>query len=268
MFLWIEWAGKGCVASVNGCEKIRKISPGPPAYLPFWYSKGRVGHNAVAKSPSSLRASRFSICNMSELPNAKRGSPSKASLEVAQMLLHQQESDRGCVIFGTASLEDELESLLRAYSRKDPPTVKEVVDPLFKGYGPLSTFSGKIQVAYALGLISPHVYKTLNLIRRLRNSFAHEKAAVSFQSPKYISLFRAVLNSAPPVSSDQRLNDFLPEDFGDDDRVPEMGSTTKKQLRDRLAFALCVAKTIGRISAMAMTAEGRREAVQSLREGV
>ena len=34
--------------------------------------------------------------------------------EIAMMLLEQQESDRGCVIFGAAMLEDELESLLRA----------------------------------------------------------------------------------------------------------------------------------------------------------
>ena len=46
-------------------------------------------------------------------------SPSKEAVEVAKMFMEQQESDRGCVIFGAAMLEDELELLIRAYCRAD-----------------------------------------------------------------------------------------------------------------------------------------------------
>jgi len=154
--------------------------------------------------------------------------------EVARMLLEQQESDRGCVIFCAAMLEDELESLLRANCLKAANVVKKVVDPLFQGYAPLSTFSAKIQVSYALGLIPEHVYKPLNLIRKLRNDFAHEKSAVSFQSAKYRDQLREILGSSK-ASQD------------DDEKIPQMGRTTKKQFVERLAFCLCVVGLVSRI---------------------
>ena len=105
--------------------------------------------------------------------------------QVTRMLLEQQESDRGCVIFSAAMLEKELESLLREYCRKDSASVKKIVDPLFQVYAPFSTLSAKIQICYALGFIHVDLYKSLKLIRKLRNDFAHEKTPVSFQSPKY-----------------------------------------------------------------------------------
>jgi len=73
--------------------------------------------------------------------------PNERDHEFAKMLLEQQESDRGCVIFGAAHLEDDLEALLRAYCLKDANAVKKIVDPLFRVYAPFSTFSAKIQVS-------------------------------------------------------------------------------------------------------------------------
>lgn len=43
----------------------------------------------------------------------------------AQALI--QESDRGCVIVGAAFLEDQLEALLRALSRDDDESIKQVI---------------------------------------------------------------------------------------------------------------------------------------------
>jgi len=79
------------------------------------------------------------------------------------MLVHKPESDRGCVIFCAAWLEDELELLIRACCRKEPHIVKTIVNPLFKGYAPLSTFSAKIEVCYAMGLISKQLYRAFEL---------------------------------------------------------------------------------------------------------
>src|SRR5215471_6177486 len=71
---------------------------------------------------------------------------------VAETLL--KESDRGCAIFGAAILHDDLEDLLRAFFRTDEDSIKRVVDPLFQTYAPLSTFSSRIQIAFALKLIT------------------------------------------------------------------------------------------------------------------
>lgn len=163
-----------------------------------------------------------------------KAEPTEQDREVARMLLEQQESDRGCVIFCAAMLEDELESLLRANCLKAASVVKKVVDPMFQGYAPLSTFSAKIQVSYALGLIPEHVYEGLNLIRKLRNVFAHEKASVSFRSAKHRDLLMEIFGS-------------WRRDPDDDEKIPHMGKTTKGQFVQRMAFCIYVSGLVARI---------------------
>lgn len=168
--------------------------------------------------------------------------PNERDREFATMLLEQQESDRGCAIFGAALLEDDLERLLRAYCRNDIETVKKVVDPLFRGYAPFSTFSAKIQVSYALGLIDKQLHTTLDLIRRLRNDFAHERKAVSFRTPKYQSRLQEIFDSYEPRSAakaEARLDD--------DEALPGFGRLTKREFADRLAFCFCIARMSARI---------------------
>jgi DNA-binding MltR family transcriptional regulator len=83
--------------------------------------------------------------SQSSTDDSNLGPPTKESLEIATMLLHQQESDRGCVIFSAAMLEEDLESLLRACCLSDQTVVKKIVDPLFRGYAPLSTLPLKFK---------------------------------------------------------------------------------------------------------------------------
>jgi DNA-binding MltR family transcriptional regulator len=177
------------------------------------------------------------------MQSAPAAIPNERDHEFARMLLEQQESDRGCVIFGAAHLEDDLEALLRAQCLRDGSAVKKVVDPLFHVYAPFSTFSAKIQVSYAMGLIHEPLYTTLDLIRRIRNDFAHERKAVSFQTPKYQSRLRAILNSSQP----EFATDKTTERPDDNDQIPGMGKLTKREFADRLAFCFCVARTSARI---------------------
>ena len=174
------------------------------------------------------------------------------SRELAVMLLKQQESDRGCVIFGAAMLEEEVESLLRACCRTEPGTVKTVIDPLFRGYAPFATFSAKIQVSYAFGYIPKHLYRTLDLIRKLRNDCAHDKSAVSFQSAKYASRLRAIVASHP-----RHVPSESEPDPDDDKEFPHMGRTTKRQFVDRLTFCFCVMATVGQIQVAKALMSGR-----------
>jgi hypothetical protein len=46
--------------------------------------------------------------------------------------------------------------------------------------GPLSTFNSKIIAAYAFGLIDETTRKNLNIIRTIRNAFAHSKRLIDF----------------------------------------------------------------------------------------
>ncbi|NPU93980.1 MAG: hypothetical protein HPY82_18880 [Gammaproteobacteria bacterium] len=56
-----------------------------------------------------------------------------------------------------------------------------MADKIFDGYGPLATFSAKTDMALLLGLITERVHKDINLIRKIRNIFAHEAEKVGFE---------------------------------------------------------------------------------------
>jgi len=161
------------------------------------------------------------------------------------MLLIDTESDRGCAIFSAAILEDGLEQLLRAVCRTDDPVAGKIVDSLFQTYAPFSTFSAKIQVTYALGLIPKDLKEILDLIRKLRNDFAHGKGSVTFQTPECQSRLQELRKTM------DRVADYYPRETRPDDNalVPAMGNITKRQVVDRLSFCLRIADISGRISA-------------------
>lgn len=163
--------------------------------------------------------------------------------EVAEMLVSDKESDRGCVIFSAAILEDGLEQLLRAICRTDDPSVDRIVDSLFQTYAPFSTFSAKIHVTYALGLIPKDLREILDLIRKIRNDFAHKKGSVTFQTPECQPRLQALRKAMDPDSYPigPRPNDNV--------LVPAMGNITRHRAVDRLSFCLRIANISGRISA-------------------
>lgn len=82
------------------------------------------------------------------------------------------ESDRGCILVAAALLEESLEFRFRHtfQSKKIPQSVQ---DSLFSSNGPLATFSGKLKMAYAIGLIPKETFRDLEEVRKLRNQAAH-----------------------------------------------------------------------------------------------
>jgi hypothetical protein len=81
-----------------------------------------------------------------------------------------RESDRAAVVLGAAKLDQQLYQLLQKVLLSNPNATDELLD----GDAPLSTFSARINLCYRLGLIDRALARALNLIRRIRNSFAHE----------------------------------------------------------------------------------------------
>lgn len=90
-----------------------------------------------------------------------------------------KESDRGCALFAAAYLDTRLSDLLYVYLVEN----KQIEGDLFAGTAPLSTFSSRIKMAYYLGLISEASRRELDIIRRIRNDFAHKVADLSFDEP-------------------------------------------------------------------------------------
>ncbi len=78
----------------------------------------------------------------------------------------REESDRACAVLGAALLDERLESLYRRRSH----TLK---DKLLESKGVPSTLFKRINVALENAWISEDVYLDLELIREIRNQFAH-----------------------------------------------------------------------------------------------
>lgn len=97
--------------------------------------------------------------------------PDKSQVEAFDEFVHQfkEETDRAAVILGTSKLDFQLTQLINLFL---VPNYSKS-DDLFDGDGPLSTFSAKINLAFRLGLIDAQFSKTLHIIRKIRNDFAH-----------------------------------------------------------------------------------------------
>jgi DNA-binding MltR family transcriptional regulator len=78
--------------------------------------------------------------------------------------------DRSCAILGVSYLEFLLDQLLRQVFVQDEKAQQQ----LLNDQGPLGTFSTKIELAYCLGLTTKEERDDLNLVRKVRNDFAHK----------------------------------------------------------------------------------------------
>jgi len=99
-----------------------------------------------------------------------------------------KESDRGVVLISASFLEEALEALLRARFSIRHPKSKSSTNPLFDTFGPLHSFSGKVKICYAMDLIGKWMYRDLEIVRNLRNDFAHSVGAARFDLPESVQL--------------------------------------------------------------------------------
>jgi mannitol operon repressor len=92
----------------------------------------------------------------------------------------QKESPRGMVLLGAAMIDDCLFKLLKGFMIDD----SKEVDRLLEGgaNSPLGSFSSRSLCAYCLGLISENEFHDVEIIRKIRNSFAHDLLRTSFDT--------------------------------------------------------------------------------------
>ena len=89
-------------------------------------------------------------------------------------------SQRGWAIVAASHLDEQLAALLRAFFVDDQRTADQVLEDT----GAISAFGARIELAFLLGLISARERRMLNMIRKIRNDFAHNSRIASFsQSP-------------------------------------------------------------------------------------
>lgn len=91
-----------------------------------------------------------------------------------------REGERAAVVLGAARLDVALERLLKKLMHPNPGGS----DNLFDSQCPLGSFSAKIALAYRLGIIDRNFEHALQMVRKIRNAFAHSiKVASLSDSP-------------------------------------------------------------------------------------
>jgi DNA-binding MltR family transcriptional regulator len=106
--------------------------------------------------------------------------------------LFMKDSDRAAAILASSYLEEALGEYIKLFLVEDSS-----IDELFRGYGPLSSFSARIGIAFATGLVTKRMRDDLNSIRKIRNHFAHHPAETSFQVPLVRDLCSNLLGAEP-----------------------------------------------------------------------
>ena len=91
------------------------------------------------------------------------------------------ESERGAILIGVSKVEVYLESLILKVL---PSQEKSYTNKLLNYPGALSSFSGKIELSFAFGILDKATYESLNTLRKIRNDAAHSKEEFSLQKNK------------------------------------------------------------------------------------
>lgn len=94
-------------------------------------------------------------------------------------------SDHSCAILAGSKIDSLLGSAIESRVLPPRPNKKSKKDdPLLENFGPLGSFSSKIEMAFRLGLITYQHANALDKLRKIRNDFAHETDRLTFdESP-------------------------------------------------------------------------------------
>lgn len=89
--------------------------------------------------------------------------------------------DRSTAIVLGAGLEAEIEDELK---RRMVDLEVADIEGLFGEGSPLGDFAAKIKIGFAFGVFGPRTRNDLNLIRQIRNAFAHARRPITFTTPE------------------------------------------------------------------------------------
>ena len=93
-------------------------------------------------------------------------------------------TDRQAAIVAAAFLERQLGDTLHAVFEEE----EGVSSRMLKGYGPLATFSAKIDLGYLLRIYKNYMRKWLYTLKDIRNEFAHRPEKTNFKTQKISDL--------------------------------------------------------------------------------
>jgi hypothetical protein len=105
---------------------------------------------------------------------------------------------------GMLSLGARIDAALKvALLEKMRPLSNRRKASLFAGYGPLSSFSAKIDLAFALSIFDEDLYSDLKIIKEVRNVFAHPAVPlfefVTFEDEQLIKICKKFRDYDPTI---------------------------------------------------------------------
>ena len=113
------------------------------------------------------------------------------------------ESDRACALIAGAAVSDGLCDVLKHYFVKlDEVDINHL---FYDQHASLSDFASRTDIAFALGLISPQQRIAANVIRKIRNQFAHTLAQIDFSN-------ELIISELSKVSATNSLGHATPKD--------------------------------------------------------
>jgi hypothetical protein len=111
--------------------------------------------------------------------------------EEVDTIFHEMttDSDRGSALLAASMIEDVLKGAIAFHLR---PLSESEESDLFQGTSPLSTFSAKIKIAYAMGIIGKNSRHDLETIKEVRNAFAHGIHVLKFDDPEIAPMVKGL----------------------------------------------------------------------------
>lgn len=120
---------------------------------------------------------------------------------------YKQKSDRAAALVIAANADNALR-----YGLSRRLAVAYGDDRLFGNGSPMDTFDKKIKMAVALQLLGSETENNLQLVKQIRNAFAHSTIPLTFGTPEIVSLCRfLILPKIIPPKSIKVRNDKIIE---------------------------------------------------------
>jgi hypothetical protein len=101
--------------------------------------------------------------------------------------------DRAAAITAAAYLEQRLADVFKAMMEDDEGLQARI----FKGYGPFSSFSAKIDLGYLFGFYPDKMRRVLQTVKDIRNEFAHNPKSSSFKTQRIKDLSNNLPKRSP-----------------------------------------------------------------------
>ena len=132
---------------------------------------------------------------------------------------YHKESDRAAAVLAGSFVDEFTRKFIRSRMVDD-----KISDELLYGYGPLANFGARINTLYAFGFINKSARDDLDVIRQIRNHFAHHPEQTSFEGEEVIRLCGKLSTARPFV----------------DDKGKEIPNTHERRFHYLMAIGLIV----------------------------